>query len=382
LLRLRTQCIAREPSARLDRPRKPYLIKAILKDQLGGRDGVIDVVDQPIWLTHDEASLEIARDITQGRASRHLPIVYISAIDQSRWLLDRHEIEKLAYDLGGVSHVIVEPDRAFSFKLRDITNGMNAYGGTLGIALPDQGIVRRVYLGWQLQSVLDLLTATRSICISLRSNLPAEGWDWTELQEEVLRRQRERDRNRLGAEEFEKLYLEEIDNLKDKIKQLEEQIISLATSEKTVQHRDQNLFGTLSERLGPEIYPGEFGDRLRLAAKLACADAERTGLDVRSRAVLAALVDKLPPSPALRELLEDLKRATKDFKRAASELTVLLQRHGFREKSDNKHIRLEAREGFIGLETITLPKTPSESRGLSNLRTQIERTLGITKLDK
>jgi hypothetical protein len=82
----------------------------------------------------------------------------------------------------------------------------------------------------------------------------------------------------------------------------------------------------------------------------------------------------------LNELKQDLDRVTKDRRRVATELTSLLRRHGYSEKSDNKHIRLEAAEEFDGLDAITLPKTPSERRGLRNLRTQIERALGINKI--
>jgi hypothetical protein len=41
---------------------------------------------------------------------------------------------------------------------------------------------------------------------------------------------------------------------------------------------------------------------------------------------------------------------------------------------------MEARDGFDGLAAITIPKTPSEIRGLANLRKQIEGALGATKL--
>ena len=61
-----------------------------------------------------------------------------------------------------------------------------------------------------------------------------------------------------------------------------------------------------------------------------------------------------------------------------TELTELLARHGYHEKSDNKHVRLEA--DLAGLDTITVSKTPSDDRGLKNLRKQVERTLGLTKL--
>lgn len=379
LVRLRTQCIATTPGARLDTPRKPYLIKALLKSGWGGTDQGIGVSDQPVWLEGTDAGIATAKSVTLGEAAKWLPTVYVSATGNGSWLLSRQEIEKLAYDLGGIAHVVVEPDRAFSFDLRDATEARNAYGGTVGLSVPGQGIARRYYLGWQIQNGDELATAVRSAASALRSQMPAFGWDWTELQEQALRAQRERDRNRLTAAENEKLYLDEIENLQDRIRQLEQQLsaspaASLGTDE--AEFSSDNLV----QRIGPEVYSGEISDRLRFAAKTTLSAAEQIGLAARTKAILQRVVDRLPESPALAELSQDLARATKDPKRVASELTALLARHGYSEKSDNKHIRLEANKGYDGLDSITLPKTPSENRGLKNLRKQIERTLGITKL--
>jgi hypothetical protein len=148
LIRLRTQCIARMAGVRAETPRKPYLVKALLQDGLGGKDGELNVLDHPLWLEADDTSLQIACNFTHGKANQHAPVIYVSAIGPSRWLLfAEQELSKLAFESGGVAHVIVEPDRAFSFRLREKTADANAYGGTPGIALPGQGIVRRLYLG-------------------------------------------------------------------------------------------------------------------------------------------------------------------------------------------------------------------------------------------
>lgn len=380
LVRLRTQCIAATPGARLDTPKKPYLIKALLKNGWGGRDRQLNVTDQPVWIENNDAGLALAKSVTLGEAAKWLPTVFVSATGVSSWLLSTQQIEKLAYDLGGIAHVVVEPDRAFSFDLRDATEARNAYGGTVGLSVPGQGIVRRYYLGWQTQNADELAAAVRLAASALRSQMPAYGWDWAELQEQALRTQRERERNRLSAHEIERLYLDEIDNLQDRIRQLEQQIsanqiASLGTDE------GEFSIENLVKMIGPEIYPGEISDRLRLAAKTTLSVAERIGLDARSKAILGRVVERLPASPALTELTKDLERATKDPKRVAKELTSLLARHGYSQKSDNKHIRLEANKGFDGLDGITLPKTPSEYRGLKNLRKQITRALGIAKLD-
>jgi hypothetical protein len=330
LVRLRTECVAREPGVRLDFPRKPYLVKMILQDGWGGNDGHLLISDKPLWLADDEAGRETAKAVTIGQASQYLPVIYVSAAGTSEWLLSPDQTNKLAFDLGGIAHVVVEPNRAFSFNLRDLTDGRNVFGGTLGIAVPGRGIIRRYYLGIRLPDVEDLLAFVREVSISIRSQMSAEGWDWTELQEQSLRRQRERDRNRLSLEEIEKFYQEEIENLQDRVRQLDAQI-AVRSPEDAMEFEDGLFPADVVKTIGLEIYPGEFSDRLRLAAKECCSRAEQIGLDHRSKHVLEAIAARLPSSHALAELLEDLKRATKDSKRLAPELTALLLRLGSRE---------------------------------------------------
>lgn len=380
LIRLRTQCLAQKPGVRLDMPQKPYLVKSLLKNGWAGSDGKFVVSDSPVWLDDSENSITTARAVTVGDASRWLPIVYISATGNNTWLLTNTEITKLAYDLGGVAHVVVEPDRAFSFRLREKTDGRNAYGGTVGLSVPERGFLRRYYLGWQIQDSEQLTDAVKVASINLRGQMPAHGWDWTELQEQALRAQRERDRNKLTSQEIERLFEQEIANLQDRIQQLEGQIINQSVAEVVGSDEGEFLIDNLVQLIGPEIYSGEISDRLRFAAKTTLSFTEQISLDRRSKIVFQRLLEKLPESPALNELLEDLGRATKDPKRVAAEITALMKRHGYQEKSDNKHIRLEAKQGVDGLDTITVPKTPSDSRGLKNLRAQIERTLGINRL--
>lgn len=300
-------------------------------------------------------------------------------IGPSRWALSPQEIDDLAYDLGGVAHVIVEPDREFSFELRDRTDAANAYGGRVGLILPGRGLIRRFHIGWRLEDSSGLVSAVQGAAFRLRLQMPAVGWEWTELQEQALRAHRERDRNRLTGAEVEKLYQEEISALQERVRQYEEAAAILPAAQDEEDEPDSAV-DDLVRRLGPEVYPGELSDRLRLAARLALSQADSIGLDPRSRAIFDKLATRLPSSPGLLDLLDDLRRASKDPKRIASELVSLLKRHGYHEKGDNKHIRLEANSGYEGLEALTLPKTPSENRGLKNLRKQIERTLGLTRL--
>lgn len=175
-------------------------------------------------------------------------------------------------------------------------------------------------------------------------------------------------------------YVKQLDELQSENRQLK-QLISQQSAEAVAGDEGGPNFD-LIKRLGPEIYPGEIYDRLRFAVQTTLSYSDTIGLDPRSGAILRRIIERIPRSPALDELLLDLSRATKNPKRIADDLTALLCRHGYQSKSDNKHIRLEPLVEYVGLNSITIPKTPGENRGLQNQRKQIERTLGIGKIPK
>ncbi|WP_369059065.1 hypothetical protein ABOZ73_15730 [Caulobacter sp. 73W] len=377
LLRLRTHCIAQKADARLDVPRKPFLLKSVLKDGWGADDGRLPTSDQPHWLGVDNDAVALASSVSLGEATYYLPTVYISATGEGQWAISRDEIDRLAYQLGGVAHVVVEPDRGFSFRLRDACEAGNVYGGAIGVILPGRGVRRKFYRHVGKGQQVPLHDILVNFISALRAHMPSNGWDWTELQEQALRQQRQRDRARLSPAETEALYDGEISALKDQISQLKDQLAQASLHDQLDDGDD--ALTSLTSEFGPEVYPGELQDRLRCAATVICDRADQDGLDPRSKAVLQQFA-RLPRSEGLTELLEDLKRATKEPGRLADQVTDLMSRHGYKEKSKNRHVRLEPREGFVGLDTITVPTSPSDIRGLKNMRKQIERTLGLTQL--
>lgn len=378
LVRVRTQCLAGRAGASLETPRKPYLIKALLGDGWGGTDGWLSVSDQPLLLKDDEDDLLLARAVVQGEASEFLPVVYVSSTSGTKWALSEDQVSKLAYDLGGVAHVVVEPNRSFSFKLKEITAGANVYGGAIGVAVPGAGVVRRMFVGWQIPDGRSLADATQTSAIEIRSYFPAVGLDWSEMQERALREAREHDREMLTFSQLEESYLEEIASLKEQVDQLKAERAS-ANSQIEARAMEPSA-GIAGSAIAPELYDGEISDRLSYAAKIALDAADRIGLDSRSRFIFER-VAAIQKSPSLSDFKESLRRATKDAKRVASEVAALLVSHGYQEKSDNKHIRLQAGDGMGGLGTITLSKTPSDkAHGLENQRKQIEETLGLRGL--
>lgn len=368
-----------EPSSRFEIPKKPYLIKSLLEDGFGGNDGIVETSNLPHYLVEDTSSLSTASQIIQGSASKHLPIIYVSAFNDKVWALSKTQIEKLAFDLGGVAHIFVEPSRKFSFELRDLASGRNAYGGTVGIYLPGIGHTKSLYLGGIFGNASELATAVRSAALQIRSQTKPKAWDWSELQEQALRAYRNQEKAKLNNDEITTLYEEEISSLREQITDLKSRIASLQDTVLLNNDENEILNVAFTNRLGPEIYPSEFTDKIRYAAIVLGKNGENLGIDKRTLAILDRISKTLPISKNLDSFIKDIEDATRDPKRISKNVPKLLMNHGYKEASDKTHINLSNAEGFVGLENITVAKTPSDVRGPKNLKSEILNKLGLKK---
>ena len=422
LLRIRAQSLALSGLAELHRPNKPFLIKTLIRKGKVRKDRELAVLEKAHRLAPDEAGLSLAERIISGQASRFLPVVYVSARSGRDCALSDARIEALARELGGVAHVVREPDRAFSFKLKEKTGGGNVYGGAVGISVPGRGFLRRLMPRWEDVGGEALKQAVLWAAIELRSQMASDGgWDWSQLQERRIQLERQKrpqdgfdqlkrqeledarakletqaerdfaallqqldqERADLQAEaaENEALWQEEIESKEDRIRDLENLLTSLrdTTPRPPV---DGMLSQDLIDSLGPQLWSGEFSDRVLLAIAKTLEAAEGDGLDARSIAVLRSMRDQVEFSGGAAATSDALARAVTDPKKMAGNLVRLLVGYGFEEKADKKHIRLSPKSGYVGLAAVTLPKTPSDHRTPKNQKRDIEKNLGLGPLKK
>lgn len=119
---------------------KPRIVNDILEKLGGGYDGLtIRMKREPHWFNDDD--LPFVAEIVTNQTQNKLPIIYVSKDGRGMTAVNPH---RLAYLLGGMAHVLVEPTRRFSFDLREKTNGRNTYNGAIGIYWPND--IRRLIL--------------------------------------------------------------------------------------------------------------------------------------------------------------------------------------------------------------------------------------------
>lgn len=384
-VRLRTQCQALEPSAQIETPRKPYLLKSLLMDGWGGQDGRFVVSDKPVWLEETNEHLALTESAIFGEATADLPIVYVSTRSGSSRDLSDDRIERLAYRLGGVAHILVEPSRAFSFDLKNVAEGKNAYGGAIGIYSPVLGLTGRYFIDWDLADPDALSERVEDAVIALRTRMPVRGWDWSELQERSLRSLRSGPHEEIEFKELEKIYLEEIDALTEQVSDLkgtiDDQNEMIVNNEKSKSNRTNDPFNNLFNLVGREIYSGEVADRLRLAAKVALSQKGTGAIDERSAEIFSTFISKVQRSEEGSAFVDQLKNCTSSNDKLSSALIPFLSSHGFNKKSENKHIRMEPEASLKGIGSATIPKSPSDHRTAKNMRSQLMQLLGLRSID-
>ena len=109
ILRTRTQCLAKLSNVELEPPKKHFILKSIIQDGLTVDDGYFSILDKPHRLIDNDFSIEIIKETLLGKGSNFLPVVYITMHGDGSFSLSEKQIERLAFEIGGVAHVVVEP---------------------------------------------------------------------------------------------------------------------------------------------------------------------------------------------------------------------------------------------------------------------------------
>lgn len=296
--------------------------------------------------------------------------------------------ERLAYDLGGVAHVVVEPSLEFSYRLSEATDRKSPYGGNISVSMAGRGVLKNLFLGGALPHPKDIAGAVRKtveLLISNRSILGAP--DWIELQElhaKSLRQQLSQKGmiDQEGIDVWAREFQSEIDGYKEKIRELESE---LATRDES---KALSLFssdGILPPRLvfeiGTELYDGEFSDRVRSIAQHALDNAETYSIDIRERNFLKRLVDVTSFTGRAARLNAELKQAGKAGKKFGAKMREILVRHNYVASEDGPHLKMSPPDDVVGGPVITLAKTSSDgAHGGGNTASDIAKALGLKRL--
>lgn len=373
LVRMEVVCEALTTQVRLPPPKKPYFIKQALTELGGGDDGEVPVTDRPFKLSPGEE--QVAASLILGTARNSLPIVYVSA-----GFDDRHRVDpdELARFVGGLAHVVVEPNRIFSYEVKRLTKSRNVFGGTVGVYWPNSDR-RNSYFSEGGED--DSTRASRALAIQIAKDIrvalsnrrQSSNCTWPHLKEAVAKSTYEK-LKLAGSTEVDKFisaFDEEIKAKELLVKEREQEIDRLQADLRRLRGVEQSTDqGLVKHGDEADLYDGEVRDIVLAALKDAVG---RVAQGSRRDHVLRDLLKANPPHGEAEKMREELKALLRDYRSMDGKTQTALTRMGFDLSDDGKHWKAvfqgDARYTFA------LPKTGSDHRGGLNMVSDINNKL-------
>ena len=367
---VRVECESQHAAARLPSAKKPVVVRTVLESLGGAADGLLPIRDTAHILTNTD--IDLAAKLIRGDAGCRLPIVYVSARFQGGYILD---VNRLAADLSGMAHVVVEPNRPFSVRLQLEVDSENVYGGTIGICWPEGGGRRAFFLGGDYSTPGHLAGAIKDeVRAALLNRRPIARCTWAYVRETASRQAilSLKASGSKAIDEYVEKFDQEIEAKNQRLEEAESEIQRLRNELRVYEARAGTASGGLL-RLGRErdLYPNEVLGILLDAIEDA---ATRVQHDSRRQHVLRSILEanRLEENP-LEGRREQLKRLLRGTSTIDGKLRRELEDMGFSISEDGKHFKLV----FQGDDryTFTLPKSGSDWRGGLNAASDIGRLL-------
>jgi len=357
------------PVEKIDYGKRPHFLKTVMQEIGGGTDGMLRVIDRPHYLKDNEVGL--AADLINSHAGCLMPIVYVSADDD-----DTAHINPimLAQWLSGMAHIVVEPNRDFSFGLMSKVSNENAYGGAVAIYWPD-GIGKWLFMPkYEYSDPRSMQIAiARKVRQSLLSQRTKRECTWGYIQE-LKSKERIDSLKQSGSAEiddFVAAFDDEIASKNEEISRLEQEINRLkygnysSSSDDAPEYKALQL--TSSET---DLYQGE---RLEIVIDAITNSINTTQPHTRRRNILEDIRDSNLETGERDSILECLKELLRSYKSMNASTRKELERLGFEITEEGKHYKLEFRNDKRY--HFSLSKTGSDHRGGLNAFAEIKNKL-------
>lgn len=367
IVSIRVICASDIPILHLPTPRKPYLIKLLLRDGWGGNDGDLPVHDSISAMDRDQADHFAA--IFSGRKRITLPVVYISRLRDGRCLL-REEI--LAERLGGIAHVLVEENHHFGKAIAPKVNFTNPYLGAIAVYWPE-GLGRRIYLPADFHSAQEMQETIYNDIVAALSNRRGQyqcSWNYLE---EISARQAIMDMKRRGESDINAFLAEYENDMRAKERRAQEDKEAISRLEKQLKDETQREKGSRGITLPPEIDEFYNGEMIDIIISSLQEYMRNVATGTRREHVLSKILDANTTSHERDAIKNRIKLAFKGYTSMDAKIRAELREIGFAVNEDGKHFKLIFNDD--PRYTFTLAKTPGDHRSGKNSASDIVKKL-------
>lgn len=369
LLSIQVSCEALNTTAKLPPPKKPYFIRQALTKLKGGMDGEIPVTEKPFRLGENESI--VAAELINGVANNKLPIIYISSGFNEQPLVNPDEIAKL---VSGMAHVVVEPSRKFSFKVKNLTNSRNVFGGAIGIYWPESKAKNTYFPDDSPQGPRAVqLNIAKDIRLALSNRRIRTNCTWANLKEAITRKRY--DLLKLEGSTELQAYIDAFDEdqaAKDaKLSEAEQEILRLnAELRRLTLSSNSSSQGIIKSGKEQDLYEKEISDTIIEAFKEAL---RHTRENSRRQHILTDIIEANHDTGEKEKLENEIKSIFKTYRDMDARTKSALIKIGFDITEDGKHYKAVFQND--SRYTFAIPKTSSDHRSGKNTASDINSIL-------
>lgn len=347
---------------RIHIPKKPYIIKQLLDKIGGGKDGDLETSNQPIIFKEEEGVERFVSDILTGNTNSELPIVYVSRDRNNHCLVNAMN---LAYGFSGIAHVLIEPSREFSFKLKEEMGSENVYGGAVGIYWTE-GTGRKVWFPEnEIEKSEIEMKITNDIIEAVKSKMIPRKYTLEHIKSLHNRMLMEKLKGKKGElTEITKLFelaSSELETNENQLKRAEERIYNLECKIRAISRPKSFSEGIISDPQISELYDGEIRT---VILETLNETYKHLPPDIRRREVLKEIINSNKIPETKKKIIEKLRKALDGYRTITPKIKKELAAIGL-SLDDGKHYKVYMTENPNGAAG-TLAKTPSDVRAGRN----------------
>lgn len=375
---VKLSCEEKGYSTKMPKLNKPHLIKLLFDKNMTDQSGVLPIVDYPIKLSESDKDLKLCAQIMSGDPIINMPMVYLSydAYNPEQYIVAP---QQLAIQLSGEAHVLIEPNKDFAIKLRELANNNNAYHGYVGIYFP--GTCYRQIIGYNdynIKGRIDKRAVAHDITLAVQqavlNHTNINDWSWEGIYLNFQKRKlfdqtRLAEKSSTELNDFLQLFDAENKVLKDKISSLQEE---LDKKNAQLENLKQKYYGAKIELKSDvnDFYTDESKDLIINILSLA---KNKMLQNSRPAEILDHILKINKPTGCGKEIMKEINNALKE--------TSLRQRRqrlrgcGFTVE-EGKHDKIIFHDEKY---CFTLANTPSDSRSGANMLSDIAKKIDINK---
>ncbi|WP_454254618.1 hypothetical protein [Pseudomonas sp. Marseille-Q8238] len=355
---VKSTCESKDAFTNLPTVKKPVIAIRLIDRFGGGIDDELYVNHNPFILSDDESGYQQATHLITGQGSNRLPIVYVSCGYNGRHALIPG---RLARKLSGLAHVLVEPSRSFSVKIRSRSSSRNVYGGVVGVYWPNnQGITLHRYdrLWGSVKEFEEEIYSQISSILSKR--MPLMKCTWEAVKDIKNRASIEKLKaGETTTNELVELYDNEIRQKEYELAKVRSEVLRLEATVRSLQAKSP-VQGGITIKTGDEddYFPNEISEIVLDAIK---DYSSRVKQGSRRQHVITSILDNNAPERTADGISRTIKEALRGYREMTQKVRSALESCGFEIDADSRHWKIT----YQGDERYTyiLPKSGSDNRG-------------------